>query len=593
MHKSAWLLVLLSAGLQILVFPLPNLYFLCWAAIAPLLVALLRAREPDTLQLQAGVKLLPARPGQAFLLAYCCGILWYAGTCYWIFNTMRQYGGVGTVAALGLLFLFCLYLALYHGLFGLLISLLANSFGRGAQSSRTEGAGTSPGTRQVLLLAPFLWVAVELARTRVTGFPWDLLGIAQVDNIPLSRIATVTGVYGLSFEIMVVNTALAAAFLIRGERGHRSQRTPLLLATLAAVVVLQAGRWISPPPSPATHTARLVQANVPILKGGDWTKEYFEDTLRDLGGVSLNKPGLNNPDLNKSGAEQTGSGAAAGSSSNSSRSNGAQSNGSPSGDSSGATAPRPDLIAWPESPAPFFTTDPAFRDAVSNMAREAQTWVLVGSMGVRNASETPQHATELYNSGSLVSPAGEWVGRYDKTHLVPFGEYVPFKRVFGFAGGLTKEVGDYSPGTSRAPLQAGSGKLGVLICYESIFPDEIRQLAANGAEVFVNLSNDGWYGDSGAYAQHLKQARMRAVENDRWLLRDTNTGMTVAIDPYGRVVSSIPRKVRTAFDANYALTNVTTFYTRHGDWFAYLCAIISMAGLLFHFLYRARTETPS
>jgi apolipoprotein N-acyltransferase len=418
-----------------------------------------------------------------------------------------------------------------------------------------------------------------------------------VDNIPLSRIATVTGVYGLSFEIMVVNTALAAAFLIRGERGRRSQRPPLLLATLAAVVVLQAGRWLSPPPSSATHTARLVQANVPILQGSDWTKEYFEGTLRDLGWVSLNKPGLNNPelnnpDLNKSGTEQTGSGPAASSSTNSS-----QSNASPSGDSSGAssggTAPRPDLIAWPESPAPFFTTDPAFRDAVSNMAREAQTWVLVGSMGVRNASETPQRATELYNSGSLVSPSGEWVGRYDKMHLVPFGEYVPFKRVFGFAGGLTKEVGDYSSGTSRAPLQAGSSKLGVFICYESIFPDEIRQLAANGAEVFVNLSNDGWYGDSGAYAQHLKQARMRAVENDRWLLRDTNTGVTAAIDPYGRVVSSIPRKERTALDANYALTKITTFYTRHGDWFAYLCAIISTAGLLFHFLYRARTETPS
>jgi apolipoprotein N-acyltransferase len=562
MHKSAWLLVLLSAGLQIVVFPLPNLYFLCWAAIAPLLVALLRAREPDTLQLLAGVKLLPARPGQAFVLAYCCGILWYAGTCYWIYNTMRQYGGVGTAAALGLLLLFCLYLALYHGVFGLLISLLANRAGPGVQSGRTEGAGTSPETRQVLLLAPFLWVAVELARTRITGFPWDLLGIAQVDNIPLARIATLTGVYGLSFEIMVVNTALAAAFVIRGERGRSGQRTCLLLAVLAAVVVLQAGRWISPPAVPADHSARLVQANIPILQGGDWTKEYFEGTLRDLGLVSLN-----NPDGN-----QASPGAA--SSINSIR----------------AAALPPDLIVWPESPAPFYATDPAFRDGVSNVAREAQTWVLAGSLGVRNASETPQHATELYNSGSLVSPGGEWVGRYDKIHLVPFGEYVPFKRVFGFAGGLTKEVGDFSSGASRAPLQAGNSKLGVFICYESIFPDEVRQLAANGAQVFVNISNDGWYGDSGAYAQHLKQARMRAVENDRWLLRDTNTGVTAAIDPYGRVVSSIPRKIRAALDANYALTNVTTFYSRHGDWFAYLCAIISVAGLLFHFLYRARTE---
>jgi len=564
MHRSAWLLVLLSAGLQIVAFPLPDLYFLSWVAVAPLLVALLRTREPDTLQVRAGVKLLPARPVQAFLLAYCCGVLWYAGTCYWIYSTMRQYGGVGTAAALGLLLLFCLYLAIYHGIFGLLIGLLANtvraSRPAGAQSGRSDAAG-NPLSRWILLLAPFAWVAVELARDRITGFPWDLLGITQVDNIPLARISTVTGVYGLSFEIMVVNTALAAAFVIGGERGQRSKRKPLLLAIIAAIAALQAGRWIVPPPLPASRSARLVQQNVPVLQGGEWTKEYFEGTLRDLSWVSLNNPGLNNSAKDQS-------------------------------NSSASPVPPPhlDLIVWPESPAPFYTTDPAFREAVSSLAREAQTWMLVGSLGIRNAGETPEHATQLYNSASLLSPGGEWVGRYDKMHLVPFGEYVPFKRVFGFAGGLTKEVGDFSPGTSRAPLPAGDSKLGAFICYESIFPDEIRQLAANGAQVLVNISNDGWYGDSGAYAQHLKQARMRAVENNRWLLRDTNTGVTASIDPYGRVVSAMPRKIRAALDAPYALTNVTTFYTRHGDWFAYLCAIISIAGLLLNFLFRVRTE---
>ena len=551
MHKSAWLLTLLSAALQILVFPLPNLYILGWIAIAPLLIALLRARQPDTLQLLAGVKLLPAKPAQAFLLAYFCGILWYAGTCYWIYNTMRQYGGVGTLAALGLLLLFCMYLALYHGVFGLLISLLA---------SPTDGAGPNPFSRRALLLAPVAWVAVELARTRITGFPWDLLGISQVDNIPLSHIATVTGVYGLSFEIMVVNTALAAAFVIRSERGQRSKRKPLLLATAGAIIVLQAGRLVSPPAVPTDHTARLVQQNIPVLQGSDWTKEYFDGTLRDLSVVSLTAPSLNLPGQDPS--------------------------------KRGASSAHPDLIVWPESPAPFYSTDPAFREAVSNIARESQSWMLVGSLGTRNATESPTHATQLFNSGILVSPGGEWGERYSKMHLVPFGEYVPFRRIFSFAGGLTKEVGDFSPGTSRAALQA-TNKLGVFICYESIFPDEIRQLADNGAEVFVNISNDGWYGDSGAYAQHLKQARMRAVENNRWLLRDTNTGVTAAIDPYGRVVSTIPRKIRAALDADYALTNVTTFYTRHGDWFAYLCAIISVAGLLLNFRSRARTEPQS
>jgi apolipoprotein N-acyltransferase len=142
-------------------------------------------------------------------------------------------------------------------------------------------------------------------------------------------------------------------------------------------------------------------------------------------------------------------------------------------------------------------------------------------------------------------------------------------------------VGDFSSGTSRIPLQAGDQKLGTFICYESIFPDEIRQSADQGAQVFVNISNDGWYGDSGAYAQHLKQARMRAIENARWLLRDTNTGVTASIDPYGRVVQSAPRKIRTALRADYALVNDTTFYTRHGDWLGYACAIISLGAILF------------
>jgi apolipoprotein N-acyltransferase len=512
-HKSAWQLILLSATLQILIFPLPNLYMLSWVAITPLLIAILRARPPKTLQLQAGIKLLPASPLQAFVLAYACGILWYAGTCYWIYSVMHQYGGVNTPAGIGILILFCLYLAIYHGVFGLLVSLLARG---------------SPNNLRALLLSPVLWVAVELARTRITGFPWGLLGTTQVDNIPLARIASVTGVYGLSFEIMLVNAALAAAFLV-----EREKRKRLLLAVVIAALILQAGRLVPAPASPADRSAVLVQANVPILEGSDWTKQYFNDTLRDLSEISLNSNG----------------------------------------------GLHPDLIVWPESPAPFYNSDPLFRDAVNAVARKSNAWLLTGSIGTRNASATPDQATEIYNSASLVSPHGDWTSRYDKIHLVPFGEYVPFKQIFSFAGGLTKEVGDFSRGTSRAPLDAGGAKLGTFICYESIFPDDIRQFAENGAQVLVNISNDGWYGDSGAYAQHLKQSRMRAVENNRWLLLDTNTGLTAVIDPNGRIMASAPRKKRTALRAPYALSNATTFYTRHGDEFAYLCAIISIAAL--------------
>src|SRR6266566_3385918 len=205
---------------------------------------------------------------------------------------------------------------------------------------------------------------------------------------------------------------------------------------------------------------------------------------------------------------------------------------------------------------------------------------VAGSIGIQNAEMSEQRRTQIFNSAALVGADGSRDGRYDKIHLVPFGEYVPFKSLLGFAGGLTKEVGDFSRGTSRDPLQAGDEKVGIFICYESVFPDEVRQFANRGAQVLVNISNDGWYGDSGAYAQHLKQARMRAVENARWLLRDTNTGVTASIDPYGRVVQTIPRKTRTVLQASYALSNDTTFYTRHGDWLAYGCAIISIGAIM-------------
>ena len=512
--RSAWLLVVISAILQILAFPLPNLYILSWIAIAPLLVAILSAQRPDTLQLRGEERLLPASLRQAFLLGYVCGILWYAGTCYWVFSTMKQYGGIGGAGAFGLLLLFCLYLALYHGFFALIIALLAKS-----------------STRLALVLSPLFWVAVELARTRISGFPWDLLGTVQADNFALARISRFTGVYGVSFEIMVVNAAFAAALLLR-----RSRRNRLLLAAIAAAFVLQVSRWMPAPPLPADHTAVLVQENIPVLDNGDWTQQFFDDTIADLSRLSLAPPNGENQ--------------------------------------------HPELIVWPESPAPFYTGDPRFRTALGQVATSAQAWVVAGGIGVQSVSNARQQTQEVFNSAILVSPSGDFAARYDKIHLVPFGEYVPFKNWLSFAGGLTKEVGDFSRGVSRQPLQAGNEKLGVFICYESIFPDEVRRFANNGAQVLVNISNDGWYGDSGAYAQHLKQARMRAIENSRWLLRATNTGVTAAIDPFGRIAQSVPRKVRTALAASYSLSNSTTFYTRHGDWFAYACAIISVIAFM-------------
>ena len=553
-HRRAWGLALVSAVLQVVIFPLPGMYGLSWIAVAPLLVAILRARVPETLQLDGQARLLPATPWQGFVLGYGCGILWFAGTCYWIFDTMHRYGGLPIPAAVLALILFCLYVGLYHGMFGLLLALVAGSNNSRLDKSRSDksglkAAGSGASVRRALVAAPFLWVAVELARTRITAFPWELLGYSQTANFALTRIATLTGVYGLSFEILLVNSVFAAAFLVAKE-----QRKRLLAAACVATAILQAGQLVAPPPVAADHTALLVQPNIAILEGAVWTKEFFQDTLRDLSAVSLHPPG-----------------------------------GKPAKQQAGGSPDRfvvsYNLIVWPESPSPFYTNDPLFRDAVGALAKQSGTWVVAGSIGISPAMHGGGGSSQIFNSAVLVSPLGDWVGRYDKMHLVPFGEYLPFPQLFAFAGGLTKEVGEFQRGASRTPLDAGGERFGTFICYESIFPDEVRQGPIQGAQVLLNISNDGWYGDSGAWKQHLQQTEMRAIENDRWLLAATNTGMTASIDPYGRIVAATPRKVRTALAAPYALISSTTFYTRHGDWFAYLCAIISAGALLARFVF--------
>ena len=510
------MLAALSGVLQVLAFPSPALDFLCWFAVVPLMLAILGplARSGPQLVDEKGRPLGVMTTAQGFWLGYCAGMIWYAGTCFWIYHVMHVYGGLNAPVSAGILVLFCLYLGLYHGLFG---ALLAKS------------AHGATGSKRAILLAPFLWVAVELARARITGFPWDLLGTAQVDNIPLARIARFTGVYGVSLGIMLVNAAFAATFLLPPHR-----RRTLLVASVLAVGVLQAGVLVAPPPAIATHNARLVQQNIAL--DTRWDVENFRATLAELRTLSVR------PESKSS------------------------------------------LVIWPESPAPFYLSDPIFREELTGLAHDAHAHVIAGSLGTP-AMHEPRG--KLYNSAALITPDGDWTKRYDKIHLVPFGEYVPFQSLFVFAEKLTREVGDFTPGTERTVFDAGGQKVGVFICYEAVFPDEIRQFAANGAQVFVNISNDGWFGDYGAPGQHLNMARMRAIENERWVLRSTNTGITASIDPNGRVVARLPRNARAALDAPYALVEGTTFYTRHGDWFAWLCVIIAGVGLFVRFNLRA------
>lgn len=512
----ALLLAAISGVLQVVIFPSPDLNYLCWIAVMPLLLAIVAARKnpyPSDNRVGASRPYIPATAWQGFLLGYLCGLIWSFGACYWIYDVMHNYGGLQGAVAAGVVVAFSLAMALSWAVFGLVMAVLAGGRLR----------------EKAILLAPFVWVATEMLRGFPFDFRWEPIGTVLVNNIPVTRLATVTGVYGLSFEIIAVNVAFTAAWLMRGRR-----RTILLASCIAGVAMLEAGNFIQPPKLPANGTARLVQADIPILTGEKWTQAYFDQTMKDLADLSVPQPGQMDP-----------------------------------------SQPRIDLIVWPESPAPFFISDARFRSAVSDVARRAQATVVVGSLGV----PTPPQGDDLYNSAAIIAPDGSWGARYDKIHLVPFGEYVPFKQLLGFANSLTHEVGDFIPGRERNVLRVNGLAAGVFICYESAFPNEVRQFAANGAQLFVNISDDAWYGDTSAPWQTLQQTRMRAVEDRRWILRSTNSGITAVIDPFGRVVDTAPRNQRTFLDVPYSLEPRTTFYTRHGDWFVWVCGIISVVAL--------------
>jgi apolipoprotein N-acyltransferase len=524
--SRAWILALLSSGLQILVFPKLNLYFLCWIAVAPLLYALLRGRGGEGEMLDSeGRSLRPFTLWQGFVIGWFCGIIWYLGTCYWVYPVMNTYGGLPAPVAVLITLGYGLIMGVHHGIFGLLVVLMARR--------------SSLGNRRPLFLAPFFWVAVELLRDRVIGVPWDPLGGAQVDNIPFARIAQITGVYGLSFAVMLVNCAFVAAFLLYGQR-----RKNLLISAVAATIALQIGVFAKPLPSVATQQAVLVQENVPLLDQPQWTPRYFDETISSLARISVDA---------------------------------SRSRQSPN---------TPGLIIWPESPAPFFIADPRLQQWLVAMAQDTNSYLVIGSLGETPAVGGKQ---QLLNSALVMDPHGNMVGRYDKIHLVPYGEYVPYQNLLFFASKLTREVGDFARGTDRKVFDFSGTHAGVFICYESIFPNEVREFTANGAQVLINISDDLWYGETGAPAQHLQMARMRAVENHRWVLVATNNGTTASIDPFGRIVKQAPRNVRMALVVPYAPQSEITFYTRYGDVFAWICVVISLLAALVRWRIAAPT----
>ncbi len=241
------------------------------------------------------------------------------------------------------------------------------------------------------------------------------------------------------------------------------------------------------------------------------------------------------------------------------------------------------LVIWPELPAPlYYYEDRDFHQAAINIARHG-SYFLFGTVAYTNGHQP-------LNSALLLRPDGSEAGRYDKIDLVPFGEFIP--PLFSFVNRITQEVGDFTPGHDIKVLNAGPNHLGVFICYESAFPDLVRQFSASGANVLMNLSNDAYFGHSEARVQHLSLVRMRAVENRRFIVRSTNDGITAVIDPAGRVIKQFQPYREVAATVSFGTVSAPTFYALHGDWFAWTCLVLGLLFAIYYWQREARRYRP-
>jgi apolipoprotein N-acyltransferase len=374
-------------------------------------------------------------------------------------------------------------------------------------------------------LAPDLWVALEFARAHlpIFAYPWNLIGYAASGNPVLVQLTAVTGIYGLSYVVAAYGSLIAWALLSGRQRAWK-----IAIATTAALLFVAFGCGYFVPADHPRFVAHLVQTN--FAQSYDYPPDWIERHAGDLDQLEQ---------ISVDAAHKT-----------------------------------PGIVVWPESPAPFSLQDNLFAARARKIAQESGVDFLVGAEDWKRDAAGKWYAT---NSAILLNPSGDRIFTYDKIHLVPFGEYVPLREYLGFAGKLTADLSDFTPGSVSAVGQLPDGRFATFICFEAVFPDAVRRFTANGAQLLVNISNDGWFGRSAAPAQHLMMARVRAVENRRWLLRDTNNGYTVSVDPHGRIVAALPTDVRAELDALYDFRDDMTLYARFGDWFAWFCVIASIA----------------
>jgi apolipoprotein N-acyltransferase len=498
-----WALAAFSGMLLVLIFPRFDLEFLAWFAFVPLFIAI----QDQPL-------------ARSVWLGFTTGMVFYFFGLHWVINTLTNYGNLPLWLGYPTLLLLAAYLSLYLGLFCYLLKRLGRD-----------------NSAYFLAFAPLIWTALEWARSTDAhlGFSWLGLGYSQYLTFPVIQGADITGIYGVSALIMLVNATL---YLIIKQKLYQNEILPnnglmvraTALTSTVLLLWLAYGYWsLSKYDSPGTKSLKIALAQGNIPQHQKWDSRFREKVFDTYSNLTLK-----------------------------------------------ASKAKPDLIVWPEAATPFYyQLDRIATPVLNQLARSAGSPILFGS------PYQEKHNGQLidYNSAFLVSAKGENRGRYDKIHLVPFGEFVPFQKLLFFVRKLVHTIGNFGRGQEATVFDLNGNKFGLSICYEIIFPDLARQPVKNGAQFLVNITNDAWFGESAASYQHMAMGALRAVENRVPIVRAANTGISGTIDPTGRM-----RQTTKLFVEELVITEITpsnngvTTYARYGDLFSYLC--IGMTGLL-------------
>lgn len=492
------ILAILSGILLIIIFPSLNFSILSWIALVPLLLAI----KDKNLK-------------QSFFLGFLAGFIAFLGILYWLGITLVKYGDISITVSWLVLVLLASYLALYVAFFSLLFRWWTAHF---------------PASRWAFLYAACVWVSLELLRTYLlTGFPWALLGYSQWTSVRMIQIAEFTGVYGVSFLIVMVNVAVSQLIGTRWQiKAIKAKLEILILPALILLLCWVYGFLIIPSSSdviqlPSVRMA-VIQANIKQDVKWEQTKQF----------EILDKYGRLSRVAAKEGAA---------------------------------------VVVWPETAVPgYLKYQLGLLFRVKNVARVNKVWLITGGPDFKDEN--------YYNSVFLISPDGEIAGQYNKIHLVLFGEKIPLRKTLSKFFKIFNELGDYTPGDKISLLETPFGRVGAEICFESLFPDLFRRFVKDGAEIMINVTEDGWYGPTSAPGQHFSVNVFRAVENRVSVVRAANTGISGFIDPYGH-----RRKISDIFTEDFLTHNVvlrqkTTFYTRYGDLFGYLCSLITILSIL-------------